>query len=275
MSWQPPPPSFPQPYETTGSSNRRQNTAGDSSYLQAGPPPGPQSYPSQRHSPNVPPAQLYSSPQPSAPRGSTDLTTPTYGHASYSSPYAPAPSSGTVPHHPTYPVSAMPTSYTSTDYSGPPPPMMQRAVTMPVPVPSNTAPSMRYDSSPPNTMHSPSYSQMSGGPQSIGTSQSRNYREANEREEDSSDFYGGVPEQDPERKSNLQKRSPPSFPFAVGGRPHGRRPSKGSGSSSASPMSDQLPCGFCRKMSPREVVERLGGFCSERHRWQWAANQQG
>jgi hypothetical protein len=198
MSWQPPPqPSFPQPYGTTRSSNRRQNAAGDSAYLQAGPPSG-HAYPSQSgfsyikplgfvvhpikprlflgHSPNVPPAQLHSSAQPSAPRRYTDPAAPTYEHASYSHPSASAPLSGTVSHYPSYSDSARPTRYASTDSSGVPPSMMQRAVTMPVPVPSNAAPSMPYGTSPPNIMDPPSYSQMSGRPQPTSTSRSRNYR---------------------------------------------------------------------------------------------------
>ena len=195
----PPPPSFPQPYETTRSSNRRQNAAGDSAYLQAGPPSG-HAYPSQSafsyimplvlvvhpikprlflgHSPNVHPAQLYpeSSSHPSAPRRYTDPTAPTYEHASYSHPSAPGSLSGTVSHYPTYPDSTRPTRYASTNSSGVPPPVVQRAVTMPIPVPSNAAPSMPYGTSPPNIMHPPSYPQMSGRPQPTSTSQSRNYR---------------------------------------------------------------------------------------------------
>ena len=31
----------------------------------------------------------------------------------------------------------------------------------------------------------------------------------------------------------------------------------------------ELPCNLCRRLSPRSEVERLGGFCSERHKWDW------
>ena len=30
-----------------------------------------------------------------------------------------------------------------------------------------------------------------------------------------------------------------------------------------------LPCRLCGSLSPRHEVERLGGFCSERHKWDW------
>ena len=43
--------------------------------------------------------------------------------------------------------------------------------------------------------------------------------DVNEREEDLNAFSGGVFEQGSEGTNNLGKRSPPSFPFAVGGRP--------------------------------------------------------
>jgi hypothetical protein len=34
-------------------------------------------------------------------------------------------------------------------------------------------------------------------------------------------------------------------------------------------LSSELRCELCRRLSSRHEVERWGGFCSERHRWEW------
>ena len=124
-------------------------------------------------SPSVYPAQL-DSPQSSHHRRFTVPAVPTQEHVFY----PPAPASAPAPTHlsesvsyfPSHPpVSASPTRYASTGFSGPSPHENQRAVNMPVPVHSNTAPSMPYNESSPNTMYSPSHSQMSGGSQPSGT----------------------------------------------------------------------------------------------------------
>ena len=132
-------------------------------------------------SPTGYPSQQYSSSQPShtPARRSTLATTPAYDHASlYPQAPAPPPFSGSTSYNPAFPVPAVPVRHTSANSSGPPPPapsaMMHRAVTMPMPVPSNNASSMPYDMRPPNTMHSPPQPGILGGPQS--TAQGWSYR---------------------------------------------------------------------------------------------------
>ena len=124
-------------------------------------------------SPSAYPAQLDFSPQPSHHRRFTVPNAPTQEHTFYppgsvSAP-APTPLSGSDPYYPSHPVSSSPTRYGSTDFSSPLPHKMQRPVKMPMPVHSDTAPLMPYSTSPPNTMYSPSQSQMSGGSQPTGT----------------------------------------------------------------------------------------------------------
>jgi hypothetical protein len=124
-------------------------------------------------SPGVYPAQLDSSPQSSHHRRFTVPAAPTQEHVLYSPAPASAPAStplsGSDSYYPSHPVSASPARYASTDFSGPLPHGMQRAVKMPMPVHSDTAPLMHYSTSPPNSMYSPSHSQMSGGSQPTGT----------------------------------------------------------------------------------------------------------
>jgi hypothetical protein len=31
----------------------------------------------------------------------------------------------------------------------------------------------------------------------------------------------------------------------------------------------EFPCGLCKRLSPRSVLERWGGFCSEGHKRDW------
>ncbi|KAF8491357.1 hypothetical protein F5888DRAFT_1807515 [Russula emetica] len=206
MSWQQPSPpsSFPQPYATHWSSNPAQNEASVSARTQDGLPPR-NGYPPM-HNASVSSSQAYSSPQPPPPpsRRSTHPTAPTYEHASSFPPQPVPPPSGSVSHY-----QPSPARYASISSSSPPPPMTQRAATMPMPVYPNIAQSMPYDMSP----HSPSRSEMSGGPQA--SSQSWSYLDVNEGEDDSSDFSGGDLEQSSESMSDFQKRSPPSFPFAA------------------------------------------------------------
>ena len=40
--------------------------------------------------------------------------------------------------------------------------------------------------------------------------------------------------------------------------------------STASASVPSEPCKLCARLSPRSEVERLGGFCSERHKWDWS-----
>lgn len=108
------------------------------------------------HNAGVSHSQVYSSPQPPPPsRRSTHPTPPSQEHAS-SFPCQPVPPpSGSASHYRPFPE-----RYASTNSSSLPPPMTQRATTMPMPVHPNTAPSMPYDMSP----HLQSRSEMSGGP---------------------------------------------------------------------------------------------------------------
>jgi len=92
----------------------------------------------------------------------------------------------------------------------------------------------------------------------------------NEGGDGPSDSSGEVYAHSPEETSNLPK-GPLSLPFAHSMR-KSKRPDNGSGRKGSSSGSlDQLPCTYCGTLSPREVIERLGGFCTERHRWE--ANQ--
>jgi hypothetical protein len=181
-----PPSSFPEPFGTPGSSSNRisQNAAGNIAYHQAYPPPGNIPPPPRSEfsyivcpwwrsikprrflvpSPGVYASQSYSSSQLSHPPG-RQFTQPnvyTYEHTS-PIPHHPAaaPLSGSVSHYPSYSAAG----YTSTNPSGPLPPMMQRAVTMPMPVPQITTPSMPYDTSHSSRVHPPSHAEMSRGPQ--------------------------------------------------------------------------------------------------------------
>ncbi|KAF8465597.1 hypothetical protein DFH94DRAFT_354577 [Russula ochroleuca] len=208
----PPPPSFPQPFGTPWSANPSQNAAGGSAYGQAGPPQG-HTHPSQTYGPGVPPSQLYSSQQPPGPtshptRRSTHPTGPTYGHTtSYPSGPAPTSTSGSASHYPSYPDSAR----YATNSSSMSPHMIQRTVSMPMPTHQHTTQSMHHDGSPPNMMHRPSHSEMSGWPQP--TSQGWGHPDVNEGEGDLSDYSGGEFEQSP-GTSHLQKKSPPNHPFS-------------------------------------------------------------
>jgi hypothetical protein len=126
-----------------------------------------ESRPSLVHNASVSPSQVYSSPQPPPPpsRRSTHPTAPTYEHASSFPPQPVPPPSGSVSHYQPFPA-----RYASISSSSLPPPMTQRAATMPMPVHPNIAPSTSYDMSP----HPLSRPEMSGGPQP--SSQSWSYR---------------------------------------------------------------------------------------------------
>jgi len=236
------------------SSNTAQNEDSDSDNPRDGL-PFRHNYPSSGYT-SVSPSQVYhSSPSPQ----STLPTVLAHQHAS-SFPGQPDPSSsGTVSHYPPYP-----TRYTSVSSSNPPPPMIQRATTMPMLGHPDIAPSMPYDMS----THHPSHSEMHGGPQP--SSQTRSYLDANEGRDDWSGSSGGDLEQNPEGMNDLQRRSAISHPFAGiipnrSRKPYPWRPKKGS------PTPDQLPCRLCQKLSPRHIIEHFGGFCCERHRTQWRA----
>jgi hypothetical protein len=122
-----------------------------------------ESRPSLVHNASVSPSQVYSSQQPPPPP--SRRSAPTDEHAS-SFPRQPAPPpSGSVPHNQSFT-----TRYASISSSSPPPPMTQHAATMSMPVHPNIAPSRPSDIS----LHPPSRSEMSGGPQP--SSQSWSYR---------------------------------------------------------------------------------------------------
>ncbi|KAH9991378.1 hypothetical protein BJV77DRAFT_539051 [Russula vinacea] len=193
--------------------------------------------------------------------------------------------------YPSYPDSAR---YASTNSSNMSPHMMQRTVSMPMPVhhqyPTRSVP---HDGSPPNITHPPSHSEMWPQP----TPQSWSHPDANEGGGDwDSD---GEFEQSPEGASHLQKKSPPGHPFGLVKKQRerltlyiigvllrrcsiltkrcpGKKPDKSPDKSfpSGSPLSIKIPCRYCRRMSPREIVERLGGFCCVEHRHQWIAEHQ-
>ncbi|KAN0119125.1 hypothetical protein V8E52_004572 [Russula decolorans] len=172
MSRQPPPPPFFPEASHTKYTKTRKNVTGDSAYPQGGSAPG-HVHPQQMPSPSGYPSQQYSSSQPShtSSRRSTVPTTHAYDHASFSPhPSAPPPSSGSTSYNPSFPIATVPARHSSTNPSGPPPPaessISNRTVTMPMPVYSNTASSMPYDTRPQNTMPSSSQPGIRGGPQS-------------------------------------------------------------------------------------------------------------
>jgi len=125
----------------------------------------------------------------------------------------------------------------------------------------NTVTPTPYDMSNHHTPHT----EMPRGPQP--SSQGWSYPGTNEREYGSDYPMDEYSEQNPQGMSDLQKRSLRSFPFAFGTKSHGKRPGKGSPSSSPTP--DQLPCRLCQKLTPSHIIEHWGGFCCERHRTQW------
>jgi len=154
----------------------------------------------------------------------------------------------------------LPSRYASISSSDPPPPITQRSATMPMPLPNTVTPTP-YDMSNHHTPHT----EMPRGPQP--SSQGWSYPGTNEREYGSDYPMDEYSEQNPQGMSDLQKRSLRSFPFAFGTKSHGKRPGKGSPSSSPTP--DQLPCRLCQKLTPSHIIEHWGGFCCERHRTQW------
>ena len=112
----------------------------------------PTGYPSQQYSPSQPPLTTS--------HRSKLSTTPTYDHASLSThPPAPPPISGSTsynPPFPQFPMPDVPLRHSSTNRSGPPPPLPISHRAMPMNVQSNASLSVPYDMRPPNTVHSPS-----------------------------------------------------------------------------------------------------------------------
>ncbi|KAH9991384.1 hypothetical protein BJV77DRAFT_1008152 [Russula vinacea] len=134
------------------------------------------------------------------------------------------------------------------------------AISPPVPPNLNTTLSTPYyDSSLPNTAYPSSHPEMPRGPRSL--------LDVHEQEDVSSDEDFG---QGPEGASNssvyTRGRGPPKTFFAS--KPRELFRPKPQETVSASEPSE-LPCKVCRRLSPRNEVKHLGGFCPERHKWDW------
>ncbi|KAF8465595.1 hypothetical protein DFH94DRAFT_354386 [Russula ochroleuca] len=259
-----PPEAFPEPFPKSRTTNRTQNeVGGDSRYLQAGPPPGNTYHDPRVPSPSsAPPSLPQSSLQPPLPgpppiHRSTypslnvpaPARQPTYEYASH--PPVPQPLSG---HHPPFPVPFTPPRQSSYNSSGPSQSMYQPSTPISIPVHPNPTLSMPYyDSSPPNTAYPSSHPEMPRGPGS--------YLEVHEPEYVSSDEDDGP---GPEGASGyIQGRGQGSAPVAGRPRPQRRK------QRTVPPEPPELPCRLCKRLSPGREVVRLGGFCSERHKWDW------
>jgi len=196
------------------------------------------------------------SPQSSAPpvRRSTRPHAPAPASAltqSYSS--SPLHSSGTVPQPPSFPIPAVPGGYGVPSHpSGlvPPPslPMTERTTTS---YAHNVQ--VGYQNVPaPGIPHQPS---MGWSHQDVGSS-----TYGNQGFEQSPDMTGNM-------NNYAKERGRTSLPFAGGG--HRQRTNR----AEEQVPQPNLPCISCRRETPPGEHARLGGFCSERHRWEWDSNQ--
>jgi len=246
---------------------------GDSAYPQGGSAPG-HVHPQQMPSPSGYPSQQYSSSQPShtSSRRSTVPTTHAYDHASFSPhPSAPPPSSGSTSYNPSFPIATVPARHSSTNPSGPPPPaessISNRTVTMPMPVYSNTASSMPYDTRPQNTMPSSSQPGIRGGPQS--SAQDYSYPDVHERHDDSSSFSNENLEHSREGTSHSgdysRERAPPN-PFAAGRQQGGHG---GNTRQPRPPQPERFRCTICGRVSTRADAEYRRWYCTGGHQGQW------
>jgi len=130
----------------------------------------------------------------------------------------------------------------------------------------NAASSMpSHYSSAPNPVYSP-HAGMPGEPQP-----NRSYLTAHGREEVSNNFGVEHPGQNPEvpSNSNSYTRDRGSMGFRLGRKQRNRETAPPSPSPAPQELSS---CRLCGYMAPRHEMERWGGFCSERHKWQWEAN---
>ncbi|KAF8491359.1 hypothetical protein F5888DRAFT_1736739 [Russula emetica] len=289
----PPPSSFPIPFARQRSTDRTQHAADNSAYFQAGPPPG------NYHSAPMPSAsthtsQLYTSHQPPQPPPIRHSTRP---HPNVTAP-PPAPTprfttepappyeyvrpppapqmSGSTSHYsdpgPSIPARP-PFTAIGTNASGSRPP--QRLMTMPVP---NTAAPVHYHSgSPPNIVYPPPQSEMTGGPPPNTQGSGWSYLDLQERDDVSSDSGDEDFAQSPDSTMSnssayLGQKGPTNPPYAGRRRRPKRRetaPAAPASSSQALPELEQ--CKLCHRLGPRHEWASLGhgGFCSERHKWQW------
>jgi len=98
----------------------------------------------------------------------------------------------------------------------------------------------------------------------------RRYLDVHGREEVSSDFGVEDPGPSPEVPSNSNsytwERGPMGFLSSFGRKQRNRETVPPS-------PSQELYCTLCGCMVPRHEVERLGAFCSDRHRWEWEVNR--
>ncbi|KAH9955851.1 hypothetical protein BC827DRAFT_827758 [Russula dissimulans] len=274
--------SFPQPFESSEDQNRWPNAGNpvytDPRYIAGGPAPPQQTllaptpggYSSQLHAPSAPPSHPSPDPGfPSLPTGysypnrsgqpshTVQHTAPTSvsGHSYTTQPasyhiYAPA-----VQH--TAPTSVPGHSYTTQPASYPNyAPAVQRTTSMSIPDPSYiTQPASYHSDAPvPYASYPPPHPQTTEGVQTTSGDWGYPYPR------DSDDgFRQDADSEAASSSSGYLTKSPPSGPSK------GR--AQQSGPKSRVPPPDLLPCRLCRKFARREDVERLGGFCSEAHRW--------
>jgi len=247
MSRPPPPPSFP------GFPTPNVPRSSATGYA---PPPG-SVYPPQTSNRGIYPPQqaaTYSTSQPHQPPHAHQTRDP---YSAYSSspphPSAHLPVSGGPQAPSPIPIPSVPGGYGApTNFSGaPPPPIMQRATTIPTQGQGHNLHSAPYHNIPaPVIAYQPSHAGMSEGTWPV----TGNWTHHDQRSSHTEDLEQRL-EAAGNSSDHMLDKSPPARPGA------GRPP-------------PDLPCMHCGRMTRRKVYDSLGGFCKERHRDEWYANQQ-